>query len=55
VLQRGYAWVTDAEGRPLASVAQVQPGAALTAVLCDGRVRTTVTTVEPNPPHQSAD
>jgi exodeoxyribonuclease VII large subunit len=55
VLQRGYAWVTDAEGRPLASVAQVQPGAALTAVLRDGRVRTTVTTVEPNPPHQSAD
>jgi exodeoxyribonuclease VII large subunit len=51
VLQRGYAWVTDAEGRTLVSVAQVQPGAALTAVLRDGRVRTTVTAVEPDQPH----
>jgi exodeoxyribonuclease VII large subunit len=45
VLQRGYAWITDAEGRTLVSVAQVQPGAALTAVLRDGRVQTTVTAV----------
>ncbi len=51
VLQRGYAWITDADGRTLVSVAQVQPGAALTAVLRDGRVRTTVTAVEPDPPH----
>lgn len=55
VLQRGYAWVTDAEGRTLVSVGQVQPGAALTAVLRDGQVRTTVTAVEPSPPHQSAE
>ncbi|MEX8492380.1 exodeoxyribonuclease VII large subunit [Sphaerotilus sp.] len=55
VLQRGYAWVTDAEGRTLVSVGQVQPGAALMAVLHDGRVRTTVTAVEPDPPRQSAD
>jgi len=55
VLQRGYAWVTDAEGRTLVSVGQVQPGAALTAVLRDGQVRTTVTAIEPNPPHQSAE
>lgn len=55
VLQRGYAWVTDAEGRTLVSVGQVQPGAALTAVLRDGQVRTTVTAVESSPPHQSAE
>jgi exodeoxyribonuclease VII large subunit len=46
VLQRGYAWITDEEGRTLVSVAQVQPGAALTAVLRDGRVQTTVTAVQ---------
>ena len=51
VLQRGYAWITDDTGRALVSVGQVQPGTALTAVLRDGRVRTTVTAVEPDQPH----
>jgi len=55
VLQRGYAWVTDDTGRALVSVGQVRPGAALTAVLRDGRVQTTVTAIEPNQPHPSAD
>lgn len=55
VLQRGYAWVTDDTGRALVSVGQVQPGAALTTVLRDGRVQTTVTAVEPNQPQPSAD
>ena len=55
VLQRGYAWVTDAEGRTLVSVGQVQPGASLTAVLRDGRVHTTVRAVEPDQPQPGTD
>ena len=55
VLQRGYAWVTDAEGRTLVSVGQVQPGAALTAVLRDGRVHTTVRAVEADQPQPGTD
>ena len=49
VLERGYAWVTDAEGRAVVSVAQVAPGAALTAVLRDGQVTAQVLGVEPDP------
>lgn len=55
VLQRGYAWVTDAEGRTLVSVGQVQPGAALTAVLRDGRVHTTVRAVDADQPQPGTD
>ena len=55
VLQRGYAWVTDAEGRTLVSVGQVQPGAALTAMLRDGRVHTTVLAVEADQPRPGTD
>lgn len=36
VLQRGYAWLEDAQGKALTSVAQAQPGDALRARLADG-------------------
>lgn len=49
VLERGYAWVSDADGRALLSVDQVRPGAPLTVVLRDGRVHATVERVEESP------
>jgi len=42
VLQRGYALLTDPEGRPVTSVRQAQPGDALRATLADGAVDVTV-------------
>jgi exodeoxyribonuclease VII large subunit len=36
VLSRGYAWVTDASGRPLVSAHGVLPGQTLKAVWADG-------------------
>lgn len=36
VLQRGYAWVADEQGRPLTSATQVSPGQAVSAVWRDG-------------------
>jgi len=36
VLTRGYAWLTDASGRVVQSVAQLSPGARVGAVLADG-------------------
>ncbi len=50
VLQRGYAWVADAQGRALTSVAQVQAGQQLQAQLRDGVLQAQVLAVEPNPP-----
>ena len=38
VLQRGYAWLTREDGKPITGVAQVSPGQALTATLVDGTV-----------------
>lgn len=38
VLERGYAWLEDARGRPLTRAAQARVGAALTATLADGKV-----------------
>ena len=38
VLERGYAWLTDAEGRALSSVADFQAEQAVTATLADGSV-----------------
>ena len=38
VLQRGYALLADAHGRPVASVRQTHPGQALVATLADGEV-----------------
>jgi exodeoxyribonuclease VII large subunit len=42
VLQRGYAWLTQADGGPLVSVAQAHPGQSLRATLADGMVDLTV-------------
>jgi len=38
VLQRGYAFLTDAQGRAVTRTAQTRPGQALQATLADGRV-----------------
>ncbi|XHS76984.1 exodeoxyribonuclease VII large subunit [Burkholderiaceae bacterium UC74_6] len=49
VLERGYAWLDDGQGRALSSVAQLQPGQDLRAVLADGeadmRVLSTMPTI----------
>ena len=42
VLQRGYALITDTEGRAVTSVRQAPPGAALRATLADGAMDVTV-------------
>lgn len=46
VLRRGYAWLSDAGGRPVTSVAALAPGDDLTAALADGHVAVRVTAVE---------
>ena len=43
VLQRGYALLTDPDGRAVTSVRQARPGDALRATLADGAVDVTVT------------
>ncbi len=48
VLRRGYAWLADASGQPLARVSHVQSGQAVTAVLGDGAVDMLVTGIRPN-------
>ncbi len=47
VLQRGYAWVESADGRPVLSVRALQPGQAVRAVWADGRAGMQVQQVEP--------
>jgi exodeoxyribonuclease VII large subunit len=50
VLQRGYAWVEDAEGRPVLGVGSLQPGQAVNAVWADGRAAARIESVEPQEP-----
>jgi exodeoxyribonuclease VII large subunit len=50
VLGRGYAWLSTDEGQAVSSVAQLQPGAPLHAVLADGDADLTVKRVTPLPP-----
>jgi exodeoxyribonuclease VII large subunit len=38
VLERGYAWLTDVNGRALSTVNEFQPGLAVTATVADGCV-----------------
>jgi exodeoxyribonuclease VII large subunit len=38
VLQRGYAWLTDGDGKTVTSVLQARPGQALQATLADGKL-----------------
>jgi exodeoxyribonuclease VII large subunit len=45
VLARGYAWVADAQGRPVPSVQGVKPGARLDAVWSDGSAQVEVLAV----------
>ena len=45
VLRRGYAWLTDAEARPLTSARQLTVGQSVRAVLVDGQVDAHVTGV----------
>ncbi len=47
VLQRGYAWVEGADGRPVVSVKGLAPGQLVRAVWADGRASARVTEVEP--------
>ena len=42
MLQRGYAWLTDAQGLAVTGVAQVQAGQGLAATLADGTLDLTV-------------
>ena len=47
VLERGYSITRDAEGRAVRSAAELDEGAELETVLAAGRLRSTVTRVEP--------
>ena len=46
VLGRGYAWLTDAQGRAVTSTTRLAPGDAVDATLADGRVHAQVLGVE---------
>lgn len=48
ILQRGYAWLTRVDGRPVNAVAQVQAGQSVVATLADGAVDLQVLGVRPN-------
>jgi exodeoxyribonuclease VII large subunit len=45
VLARGYAWLTDGQGRPIASVESLAVGQEVQAQLADGAVRAQVNQV----------
>ena len=45
ILRRGYAWLADGQGRPVASVEAVATGDVLSAVLHDGRIEVRVASV----------
>jgi len=42
VLERGYVWLTDAQGSAITSVKQLQSGQVVQATLADGEVNMTV-------------
>lgn len=50
VLQRGYAWVESADGRPVLSSHALRQGQAVRAVWADGRAQMEVLALEPLPP-----
>jgi exodeoxyribonuclease VII large subunit len=52
VLRRGYAWVEDAQGRPVVSAGALQPGQQVQAVWADGRARAEVLELMPAPPRE---
>ncbi len=47
VLQRGYAWVEDAQGRAVVSARALVPGQQVQAVWADGRARAAIQSVTP--------
>lgn len=49
VLQRGYAWLSDAQGTAVTRAVQVQPGQSLVATLADGTLDLTAQTVRCKP------
>ena len=49
VLERGYAWLSDAQGQPLTSVAQVRTDDLVQGVLADGVLQMRVTQPAPQP------
>ncbi|MBK6863651.1 MAG: exodeoxyribonuclease VII large subunit [Ideonella sp.] len=55
VLARGYAWLSDAQGAAVMSVARLATGQALTATLADGRVSAEVLAVESMPLPQAGE
>jgi exodeoxyribonuclease VII large subunit len=52
VLQRGYAWVQDQQGRPVLSSRMLRVGQAVRAVWADGAASAEVLALEPLPPAQ---
>ena len=50
VLQRGYAWLEDLDGRPLMHAADVKPGQHFRAVLQDGQVQARAQAPDPQRP-----
>ena len=48
VLSRGYAWISDANGRVYNSVTQLQPGQQIQAQFADGRAAAEVKQVMPD-------
>jgi exodeoxyribonuclease VII large subunit len=49
VLQRGYAWVEDAQGRAVVSSRNLRPGQGVRAVWADGAVHAQVLSLDPAP------
>ncbi|TAK79126.1 MAG: exodeoxyribonuclease VII large subunit [Aquabacterium sp.] len=47
VLERGYAWLVDGQGRPLTRAGSAAPGQRLTARLADGSIDADVVSVRP--------
>lgn len=50
VLERGFAWLQDAQGRPVTGVAQLRPQQSVQARLADGAARLKVEAVAPQSP-----
>ena len=48
ILQRGYAWLTREDGKPVTTVAQISAGQHLSATLADGAVDLSVRGVRRN-------
>jgi exodeoxyribonuclease VII large subunit len=47
VLERGYAWLSHDDGRPITSVMQAEAGQALRGVMADGVLHLSVEAVSP--------